>query len=374
MTTTQFASSSDLTKKLWSDRMYYDSISDENLVGQMIKDGTLVLAKDLQKSAGDNVKYHFSSRLSAAGLIGDQAATGNEQNLVYYQDNVTINQLRMVIQIPNKGLSINAQRVSFNLNEDTYRVLKDWMTERMTVGVLNQLAGFTSTAFSYDGVAYTSSNYMQLTGMNACTAPSGTGRVFRPIVSGTELATDQAVNADTTATMTFSMIDRAVESAKINRPYIMPFDGLIQFKCYVHYKQFNQLIQDTTSPIQYREIMLAKLSSGKKDEELIGGTMQYNQTLIIATDKVPNGVHSSSGAVQTNVRRAVLVGRDAGCIALGQGFSINGKTTAGFAFAEDTQDVEQQKRIAAVSIFGIEKTVFNSIDNGVIVLPTYVSS
>lgn len=372
MTTTQFSTSDVQTVKLWADRMYYDTISDETLVGQMIKDGTLILAKDLQASAGDNVKYAFLRRLSEKGLIGEQAATGNEKALTYDQDTITIDQLRQIVQIPTKGMSISAQRVKFNLPEDTYQTLKNWMVERMTVGALNQLGGFTSTAFTYDGVSYTSSDYKQLTGMNACTAPSGTGRIIR--ANGTTNTTDQAVNADTTATLKFSHIDEAVESARINRPYIKNFDGSIQFKCYVHYKQFRQLIQDTSGPIQYRELLMAKMASGAKDADLIGETMQYNQTLIIATDKVPNGVHSSTAAVQTNVRRAVFVGKEAGCIAFGQGFSTNGSTTPGFNYGQDEVDVQQYKRISIISIWGIEKTVYNSIDHGSIVISTYVPS
>ena len=337
MAATAFSTSYVQTVKLWTDRVYYDSTSDETLVGQMIKDGTLILKEDLTKKAGDNVKYHFLNRISSKGLIGDQAASGNEKALVYHQDTLTINELRQVVQIPNKR-TIDSQRVKFNMPEDTYTVLRDWMTERMAVGALNQLAGFTATSFTYDGESYTSADYLQLTGMNAATAPSST-RIIR--ANGTVNTTDELVNADTTATMKFSHIDEAVEGARINRPYIQPFDGMIKFKCYVHYKQFRQLIQDTTAPIQYRDIMLAKLTSGMKDEELIGETMQYNQTLIIATDKVPNGVHSSTGAVQTNTRRAVFVGKQAGCISFGQGFSAGGKTTPGFAFEEDFVDVNK---------------------------------
>ncbi len=366
MTTTQFTSADVQTVKLWTDRTYYDTISDETLVGQMIKDGTLILKEDLNKSAGDQVKYHFLARQTGKGLIGDQSATGNEKALTYHQDTLDINELRYVIEIPNKR-TISSQRVKFNLPEDTYVSLKNWMIERMTVGALNQLGGFTSTAFTYDGETYNSSDYTQLTGMNAATAPSST-RIIRP----NALTTDQAVNADTTATLRFSHIDEAVEGARINRPYIIPFDGAIKFKCYVHVKQFRELIQDTTAPIQYRDIMLAKINGGATDAELIGETMQYNQTLIISTDKVPNGVHSGTGAVQTNVRRAIFVGKQAGCVAFGQGFSANGATTPGFAYMEDLIDVGKWRRIAISSIFGIEKTIFNSIDHGTTVISTYV--
>ncbi len=369
MTATTFSTSDVQTVKRWSDRVAHDAISDQTLVGQMINDGTLILKNDLAKAAGDNVKYHFLNRISDAGLIGNQAATGNELALTYHQDTVTINQLRQVVQIPNKN--IDAQRVTFNMPEDTYQVLRNWMTERMAVSALWQLAGFTNTTPTYDGVVYTASNYLQLTGMNAVTAPSST-RIIR--ANGTSNTTDQAVQADTTATMKFSQIDEAVESARINRPYIKPFEGAIKFKCYVHYKQFRSLIQDTTGPIQYRDIMLSKIAGGMREEALIGETMEYNQTRIIATDKVPLGCHSSGSATQANVRRAVFCGQEAGAVAFGQGFTAGSNTTPGFSFEQDFVDVNQYKRIAISNIWGLEKTIYNSIDNGSIVISTYVPS
>lgn len=85
-TPTQFSTSDVQTRKIWSERMMYDSISDETLVGQMISDGTLVKKEDLSKASaagsGDEIKYHFLARLSNKGLVGSQSATGNEHLLL----------------------------------------------------------------------------------------------------------------------------------------------------------------------------------------------------------------------------------------------------------------------------------------------------
>lgn len=366
MATTNFPSSSVHAVKLWSDRLYYDVISDETMLGQMISDGTLVKKEDTQRGAGDQVKYSFLNRLTDKGLIGMQSATGNEVAQVYYQDTMNIDQLRLVVANPAAG-TIDAQRVVFDLEEDAYENLRNWMLDHMHVGIMNQLAGNTATSITYDGATYTGNERLSITGMNAAVAPSGTGRIIRP----NGLTTDQAVNADSTATMKLSLIDEAEKAAQNNRPYIRTLseDNGIKYKCYVHIDNFYQLIQDDSGPVQYRDIFYNQIAAGKSS--LIGRSFDYSQTRIIATDKVPYGVHSGTSAAQTNVRRAVFVGREAGCVAFGQGYSDGTNTTPGFAFKQDMWDVENIMRIAAVSVFGISKSQFNSTDHGSIVISAY---
>ncbi len=364
MATTAFSTSDVQTVKRWSERMLYDTISDETLVGQMFSDGSLMREDALQKAAGDNVKFHFLNRINQKGLIGDQAATGNEKALTYYQDQLNINELRQPVQIPNKN-TISAQRVTFDMPEDTYTVLRNYIIERQTVSVLNQLAGNTATTISYDGISFAGDERLEVTGMNSAIAPT------RAIYAGTGNTTDATVNADSTATFTFRLIDAAVAEARKTRPYITPFDGAIKYKCYVHIDGFRQLVNDTSAPIQYRDIMLSKLAGGKTDAELIGEHIDYFDTRIIATDKLPNGVNS--GTVQTNTRRAVFVGKNAGCLAFGQGFAAGKDVVAGFGFNEDFVDIKKWRRIAVSLIWGAKKVQFNSSDYGVITLVHYVA-
>lgn len=366
---TQFAAADVQTVKLWSDRIFYDTTSDASLVGQMISDGTLQKVEDLNKTAGDSVKVHFLRRLTNKGLRGEAAATGNEQALVYDQDTLLIDQMRNVVQIPSKK-TISQQRVKFDLPEDAYSVLRDWFVDRAVRGAMNQLAGFYPTSFTYDGETYSGNDRLLLLGQNAGVAPS-TDRIVR----ANSLATDTLVAADTTATMKLSLIDSAEKTAETKTSstskYIKPLslDNGIKYKCYVHLEQFYQLLQDTTAPIQMRDVLLSQIAGGGKKEMLIGRSFDYSQTRIIATDKVPNGLTSS--VVDANCRRAVFVGMDAGWVAFGQGFTGGGDTTPGFSWNEDTVDVGQWRRIACQGIYGIKKAQFNSTDHGSIVISTY---
>lgn len=362
MTATTFSSADVQTRKAWSDRVYYDITTDTEIVSDLISDGILKQENDLSRDAGDEIKTHFLRRLTNKGFLGNTAVTGQESALTYDQFTFNVNQLRNVVKIPTDG-TIDAQRVTFDMPEDTYQTLKNWMAEKMTVSALNQLAGYYPTSVSYDGETYTGDERLILSGMNAVSAPSSSNHIF---AGGN--ANDSAVNSDTNATLTFSLIDQCEAAARKNRPYIRPLarrDG-VKYKMITHVDGFKQLIQDTSSPIQYRDIYLNKIASGK-DDELIGEVIRYSQTEICVTDKIPNGVHSNTA--QTNVRRAVFLGQEAGAIGFGKGY----EGTAGFKFEDDYVDVNQWHRIAIVGIYGIEKAVYNSVDRGSIVVSHYVA-
>lgn len=367
MAATTFATGDVQTRKAWSDRVYKDITTDTEFVSQMISDGILKLQDDLTKSAGDQVKYHFVRRINDKGFIGDAAVTGSEKALTYDQATVLINELRQVIQIPNSG-TISSQRVTFDMPEDAYWALKNYIQERMIVSAFNQLAGNLVTSYTYDSQVFsTTTQMLEINGMNACVAPSTNNIIY----AGTANTSDTGVGGDTTATFSFTLIDSAEAAARKNRPYLRPLEGgSIKYRCYVHVDGFKQLIQDTSAPIQFRDIYLNKIASGK-DNELFGASYQYSQTEIVVSDKVPYG--SASSTTNTNVRRAIFCGQEAGVIAFGKGYSAGGKTTPGFKFEEDYLDVNKWKRIAISSIYGINKTIYNSVDRGTIVISHYVA-
>lgn len=369
MATTQFASSDSQVVKLWSNRIYKDFITDSGLLAAMLQSGVVSKQEKTQNDAGDQVRISFLQRLTNQGLIGDQVATGNEAPLIYFTEDVLINQLRQPVAIPNVN-TIGQQRVLYDLPEDAYQVSMDWMKIRGVVGALYQLAGFTANSFTYDGQTYSGNQRLALTGLNSTLAPTA-NRVVYP----NGYSNDQSVNGDSTATMKFTLIDQCEAIAETVRPYIRPIsetDG-IKYHMYVHTWQWQSLIQDTTAPIQYRDIMGNLIAGGAQKDGRIPRSMVYSQTEIFKTDKMPNGVNSGTSATLANTRRAVFCGRDAAVMALGRGYADGKETVPGFMIREDTFDIGQIRRIAINGIFGIKKIQFNGLDNGVIVVPTYVA-
>ena len=368
-----FATADTVTQKKWAaaQAAYLDSISDTEVLGMMIKDGTVRKQEELSRGAGDNVTIRFRSRLQEKGFLGEQTVTGLEKRVSSFTDSIDIGRLSQVTKTYAKG-TMSQQRVDFNLEEDDYAVLTDWIKERQTLTLFNQLAGNAATSITWDGLSYTGNERNELWGFNTPTAPSST-RILRP----NALTTDQAVNADTTAKITLYQIQRAEKLAVTARPYIQPLStgqGGIKYRCWVHYDQYYDLQNDTTAPHQFREILLAQIAGANKKEALIGKSIVFSQTEIIATDKIPYGLHSSTSAEQTNTRRAVFCGKDALGVAFGQGYSASGvDSVAGFQFNQDDQEVGDIIRTRVNLMWGVNKPVFNSIDHAVIVITTYVA-
>jgi N4-gp56 family major capsid protein len=91
----------------------------------------------------------------------------------------------------------------------------------------------------------------------------------------------------------------------------------------------------------------------------------YNGVLLLENARVTQGVNSSTGAADTDVRRAVLCGAQAAAFAYGQ---KNGATE--MSWVEELFDYENQLGVSAGMIAGLTKLTFNGYDHGTIVLST----
>lgn len=367
-----FPANSAFAVKMWSDRLLREFVTDTELLGKLMGYGIVKRFDDLTNNHGGSIRTSYLQSLENQGLIGNEAATGNEEALTYFYQDINIDELRNVVKIP-ADFTIDAQRVLFDLPEDTYYTLANWHKERSVVAMLNQLAGNTANIITYRGTAYAGNARLKITGLNQAIAPSVTSQADRHIFAN-NLSTDQAVAGDTTATMTLAYINEAETRARTQFPYIRPIDenAQIQFVCIVHTEQYNQLINDTKAANQLRDINLARWT-GKADAGEVPLAVVYSNTLILNSDKIPQGVNSSTGDTVANCRRAVFLGRDAIGLAFGVGYTDGSKngSTSGFIIKYDQTDVGQWYRIALNGLYGMQKVQYDGNDNGVIVISTY---
>ncbi len=333
----------------------------------MIESGIVSKQEKTSNEAGDTVTVSFVQKNEAIGLIGDQPATGQESAMVYFTDQVVINQLRNPIQIPNTQ-TISQQRVVYDLPEDTYKVSMDWLAERGALSVLYQMCGFNPTSFTWGGQTYTGYQQQILQGMNPVSAPSA-NRVFYP----NGWTSDTQVAADPTATFKLSYIDQLEYMAETIQPYIRPLSETsgIKYHFYVHTSIWTQMLEDTSAPIQFRDIFNGWVKAGETTGT-IARSFDYSQTRVFRSDKLPNGI-SGAGVVLPNVRRSVFVGRDAAVMCLGRGYSDGRDIVPGFIIREDVTDIAQWRRIAINAIWGIKKVIFNGTDHGTIVVSNYTN-
>lgn len=362
MAATSYAVNHPLAVKLWSKELFHDIIGDSFFGKFMGKgsDNMVQIKTETQKGAGDSIRVGLRSLLTADGKQGDDSLEGNEEALSTYYDTFLINQLRHAVR---SGGEMSQQRVHFSVRDEAKDGLKDWWTERLEVSLANQLTG------------YTTQSDTKYTGHNATVAPTAT---YRILCGGTGTAGAAAAEGSLSATTTHAIklvdLDRAVAIAKTSqtvggttyqriRPLMV--NGKPHYLAFLHPFQIHQLRRDAGTAGNFFDIQKAAMQGGKYDDNPIvnGANFMYNNVIVHEWSYLPPTVGASDNTIY---RRGVFCGAQAACIGFGQN---NGPTK--MSWVEELFDYENQLGVAAGTIFGIKKTVFNSIDFGTIVLSGY---
>lgn len=346
-----------LAVKLWSNRMDVEALK-ETTAYEFMGTGAGSLCQimtETQKGAGDSIKWGIRMLATGEGTTENETQEGNEEGLTRYSDTMVINELGHAHRVRAEG-TIDRQRVPYDMREECYDSLKDWTADRIDSWFFNQLAGNTVTGLS-----------TKYTGFNSAIAPSST-RVFRPASA----ANDQALNS-TTYNFTLSLIDKAVNRAKTTAPMLRPIKGLgkdVDYVCFIHPDQTLSMRADTSTAGNWFDLQGKRLQGGEGNSSGLytGALGIYNRTLIVENTRVPKGVHSSTSAAVDNTRRAIFCGAQAAGVAFGKG---GGKNK--FKWVEELFDYDRELGVRASFIAGLKKTVYNSVDYGTIVLPTYAA-
>jgi len=94
----------------------------------------------------------------------------------------------------------------------------------------------------------------------------------------------------------------------------------------------------------------------------------YNGVIMRSAFDVTNGV-SAAGADVPTVKRAVLLGAQSAMMGFGQD---NGPTK--LTWNEELFDHKRRLEISALTIHGLKKTRYNSVDYGTVVVSTYAAA
>jgi N4-gp56 family major capsid protein len=367
MVTTSYAVGDALAVKLWQREMAHEvpkGIEWASLIGTNAN--AIVHQKTELKDTGDQVTFGLRTHLVGAGKTENETLEGNEESMSTYSDAILVNELDHAVRVKNKD-TIDAQRVPFDLREEARMGLTDWYAERGSLWMFAQLSGYTGLTMTYRGVSTTMS--AKYRGNNTVTAPSTNRKLF----GGSGLTTDQGVNADSTATFNLNLIDKAKEKAMLANPRIRPvrINGKDMYVIYIHPIQTYDL-RTTTSDGQWFDIQRAKLMGGDgEDNPIISGSLGvYNNVIIRESEDVVPGVHSTTSAEQTSVRRALFLGAQAGCFAQSSRYSKNSP----YKWVEKMFNYDKELGISVQSIMGLKKTIFNSEDYGVITISTYAAA
>lgn len=350
MAVTNYGVNANEAVKLWSRRLAREALKAtyiQKFIGEG-DDSVIQMRNDTKKGPGDRVRVTLRMQLTGDGVQGDNTQEGNEEALSTYTDDFLINQLRHAVRSSGK---MSEQRIPFSIREEAMSGLRDWWADRWDTWFFNQICGYTPQ---------TDTRY---TGNNAVIAPSAGRKIF---ATG---SADETVNADNTKVFVLSLIDKAVEAAKVATPLLRPINikGGKHFVMFLHPYQVTDL-RTSTSTGQWLDIQKAAMSGGKVGENPIftGALGMYNNVILHESTRVTQGVHSTTGAAQTSTRRAVLCGAQAGVMGFGQGHSFKE-----YDWYEELFDYGNQLGVKAGCIGGLKKSVYNSVDFGTITVSSY---
>lgn len=371
MASTTMTSSNALTLKLWATEDWVNP-GQRVAFGHMFSRGSVFYAEEFlgQKARGDQITYDYTNKLTGIPVGEGGTLDGNEEalNLGYFS--MAINVTRIGVLNPNDD-TIEQQRTLVDFPTRTRKAIPKRHMELLDTGVFQQLAGAYPTSFTLNGTTWSGNNRLFVTGHNTPVAPSS-DRILR--AGG--VSADESLTSSNTFTM--DLIDYALEQIDLsNQPIEMLADDT--YDLYISPEQYTDLKQDTSGKIQWFNMALARTTGG--DPEQINGGMydtmpclgQYGRVNIYSAPRVAYGVNSSTSAVITTVRRAVLVGRDALTFASPFGGRPSDSSVP-LKYFSQLKDYEYYKGLEGRMIYGLKKTVAsNSSDIGVFVISTYAA-
>ena len=341
MAITVISSSDNKAAKLWAKSLFRDTLAKtwyKKFMGE--GSGSIIqVLPETKKSRGDKVTYALRMQLSGAGRVGQEVLETNEEDLSFYDAALYIDLMRHAVKIDT---TITQQRVEYDLRRESRDALSDWWAARLDDYMFRYLAGDTSLTFAANTASSADSSHVVFA--STCTAES-----------------------QLTTAMVFSLalIDKAVKKAKTVSPIIRPIniDGDQYYAVVLHPAQVYDL-RTSTSTGQWLDIQKAALTgNGAKTNPIFQGSLgTYNGCILYEASRLHMGTYGASSA---NVYRSLLLGAQAGCIAFGNADGLDQ-----FSWEEETFDYGKNLGVAASSIWGIQKNVFNSQDYGVITIST----
>lgn len=355
MATTDFSHSSAQTVNIWSKTVMREALKGTYLFKKFLgtdEHSIVQRLTDLEKGAGDTIKYDLLMQMTGQGVTGDNRLKGNEEALVYYQDSVVIDQLRNAHAFKR----MSQQRTLHDLRVAASKNLGMWWATKWESYMFRYLCGDTTIDHGQAGVAPDTDHYI------VCGDVSHSGTIATD--EGSLGSNDQIKLED---------LDYAKEKATTITPPIRPvrIDGEEYFVVVLHPYSATDLKLNLggSTVAKWMEIQQYANVRGLKNPIFTGALGVYNKMILFESHYIYSP--------RTNVRRNLLLGAQAGVFALGNAYDRIDQKKKGsdnfISWNEDVDDYGNEKGISAGAVFGIKKTRFNSKDFGTMVISSYAA-
>lgn len=291
------------------------------------------IKEELTKSPGDAINVQLRAKLIGSGVTGSTSLKGNEEDLIFYDQKITVDTLRHAVILRGE---MSEKRVAFDLRNQAREALVDWASDRMRGDIITALTD------------------------------TSTGRVQGRYLYGASEANYNATHATallnidgTNDKLTTDMISKAKRKAQLDggrkvRPFLLKSGNRTEevYVLFAHPYAIRDLLNDQS----FKDVNI-HLPASFGDSVLVHGQRykgMWDGVMIFECDEMPVSV--DAGASNTDVAHNVLCGAQAVAVAFGK------RTN----YKEDGDDYGHENGFAIDEIRGVEKLVFNGVDHGVV--------
>ncbi len=312
---------------------------------------------ELESDSGDTIQFDLSVQLRGDVTYGDERLEGKEEQLRFYTDKVSIDQVRKAV---SAGGAMTRKRTIHNLRSIARDRASDYWAQYMDEVLFVYLSGARGVNLDYvlpidfDGFA---GNDLQ--------APDS-----YHIMYGGDAVSKATITADDK--MSRVLIERAAVKSRMLRAddpktaNMMPLmiDGEAHYVCLMNpYQEFD--LRTEQGERGWLEIQKAAAAAeGRNNPIFKGGLGMVNNVVLHSHERsVRFSDYGAGGNVPAG--RALFLGRQAGVIAYGRN-----NTGLRFSWKEELKDYENEPTVASGTILGVKKSRFNNRDFGVISIDT----
>lgn len=362
MAGTGISTSNNLTVKQWKDQAFSEYLSLLVLAKYMGSDENAMIqvSEELMKSKGDKVVFSLISALAGAGVQGDSTLEGNEEELLSYDQSVTVDMFRNAVKLKGK---MSEKRYPWSIWEKAKPALNNWKSQ------FDEDRAFIKMG-AIDGVLYSAASE----GQKDTWLANNSDRVIFGAITTNNSANDHSaslLNVDsTTDVLNTSHLSLCKRMAKMARPRIRPLKvpngpSSEVYVYFAHPYTVRALKADTA----WSNAQQNGMPRGLDNPLFTGAIGMWDGIVVVETDKV--AVLDNVGNGSIDVAQNFMCGAQAMLWALG---GVEGDR---LGFQEENFDYKNQKGVAIESIYEVEKARFATGAAGVTkdhgILTSYVA-
>lgn len=344
MAATGITTSNNLTVKQWKDQAFQEYLSLLVLAKYMGGDenSMIQVSEELVKAKGDKICFSLISALSGAGVQGDSALEGNEEELLSYDQSVTVDLFRNAVRLKGK---MSAKRYPWSIWEKGKPALNNWKSQ------FDEDRAFLKMG-SIDGVLYSAASETQ---KDTWLANNRDRVIFGAVTTNTDSGNDHSaslLNVDsTTDVLNTAHLSLCKRMAKLARPRIRPLKvpNGPSSEVYVYFAH-PYTVRALKADSAWSNAQQNGMTRGLDNPLFTGAIGMWDGIVVVETDKP--AVLSAVGNGSINVAQNFMCGAQALLWAMG---GVDGDR---LGFVEEDFDYGNQKGVAIESMYEVEKARF----------------